>query len=107
MSESEKNDNKDIFKMLTMTKTGTTMFRVLFLFYHIKTKDASRRYNQMLKETFAVHLNYIRQTAYLQRIATFQHKKNLHFLTCVVYGELCTFPSYGINLFAPMIHISY
>ena len=91
MSESEKNDNKDIFKMLTMTKTGTTMFRVLFLFYHIKTKDASRRYNQMLKETFAVHLNYIRQMHIAcNELLRSNTKRNLH-LTCVVYGELLYF----------------
>ena len=91
MSESEKNDNKDIFKMLTMTKTGTTMFRVLFLFYHIKTKDASRRYNQMLKETFAVHLNYIRQMHIAcNELLHSNTKRNLH-LTCVVYGELLYF----------------
>ena len=88
MSASEEDDNKDIFKMLTMTRSGESMFQVLLLFYHIKAQHASRTYNIMLEETFAVHLNYMNQMRIVcNELLNSNTKRNLY-LGCVVYGEL-------------------
>ena len=91
-TENEKQVKDDMFEMLTMTKTGLAMLKVITLFFHIQiTDDNNILYYNMLEKTFYTHLNHMKQLYLISKELLESNTRRNLYMTCVIYSEMLFF----------------